>query len=73
MTILQLNLAMTVKNSNLLEYKNGKWVKSTDLDGWRISGIQQSEWGKAYQLSKYFKVYDWVADDGYNNFDKWIE
>jgi len=24
-------------------------------------------------LSKYFKVYDWVADDGYNNFDKWIE
>ncbi len=35
--------------------------------------IQQSEWGKAYQLSKYFKVYDWVADDGYNNFDKWIE
>ncbi len=58
---------------NLLEYKNGKWVKYTDLDGWRISGIQQSEWGKAYQLSKYFKVYDWVADDGYNNFDKWIE
>ncbi len=58
---------------NLLEYKNGKWVKYSDLDGWSISGINQSDWGKAYKLSKYFKVYDWVADDGYNNFDKWIE
>ena len=29
--------------------------------------------GNFYQLSKWYRVYDWVSDDGYNNFVKWVE
>lgn len=29
--------------------------------------------GKVVSLSQFFKTYDWVGDDGYNNFDKWIK
>ena len=61
------------KKVNLKEYKNNKWIKYEDLDGWSISGLAQSEWGKVYQLSKYYNVYDWVKNDGYQNFDKWID
>lgn len=57
----------------LSEYKNGKWVRYDNLDGWSVSGINQSDWGKSYKLSKYFDVYDWVDDNGYTNFDKWIQ
>jgi hypothetical protein len=56
----------------LYEFKNGKWVRYDNLDGWEVSGISQSEWGKVYQLSRYYNVYDWVADTGYSNFEKWI-
>lgn len=61
------------KKVNLLEYKNGKWVTYGDLDGWSVNGINQADWGKSYNLSKYFKVYDWINNDGYNKFEKWIE
>ena len=57
----------------LNEYKNGKWVRYSDLDSWNISGIKQSDWGKAYKLSNYYNVYDWSANNGYVNFEKWID
>lgn len=56
----------------LNEFKNGKWIRYDNLGGWEVSGIRQSEWGKAYQLSRYYDVYDWIIDDGYKNFEKWI-
>lgn len=30
-------------------------------------------WGKNYQFSRMYKIYDWVVDDGYNNLGDWIE
>ena len=30
-------------------------------------------WGRKYQFSKMYKIYDWMADDGYNNLGDWIE
>lgn len=60
------------KKISLLEYKNNNWVAYNDLDGWNVSNTKQEDFGKAYKLSKYYKIYDWVAGDGYNNFEKWI-
>jgi len=70
---LGINFSTNGQKLNLLEYKNNKWVKYGDLDGWSINGIKQSDWGKSYKLSKYCKVYDWVKNNGYSNFNKWIE
>ena len=28
---------------------------------------------RVYRLKDYFPVYDWVLDDGYNNFHKWVQ
>lgn len=60
------------KKIYLKEYLNGKWQKYEHLDGWDCNA-NRPDWGKAYKLSKYFSVYDWVNNDGYNNFDKWID
>lgn len=57
----------------LNEYKNGKWARYDNLDGWAVSNVSKSNWGKAFQLSKYYSVFDWVADNGYANFEKWID
>ncbi|MHB8127660.1 MAG: TIR domain-containing protein [Mobilitalea sp.] len=57
----------------LKEYKNGEWVSYDNLDGWSVSNTNQSNWGKAFKLSTYYKVYDWVSDNGYTNFGNWID
>ncbi len=60
---------------SLIERKNNKWHYYTDLNGWNVSNINKNNWGKSYTLSDFYgiKVYDWIKNCGYNNFDKWIE
>lgn len=62
------------KKLSLIEKKGEKWYYYNDLDGWAVSGISSANWGKSFTLSNYYniKVYDWITNDGYNNFDKWI-
>lgn len=62
------------KKVSLIEKKGDKWYYYKDLDGWTVSGINSTNWGKSFTLSNYYniKVFDWITDDGYNNFDKWI-
>lgn len=57
----------------LNEYKNGKWVRYDNLDGWAVSNTIQSKWGKAFKLSTFYNVYDWAGNNGYTNFEKWIQ
>ena len=38
------------------------------LDYWEVE-----QYGKKVPFSKLYKSYDWVNDDGYNNFSTWIE
>jgi hypothetical protein len=28
--------------------------------------------GKGFNLGAWYKVYDWVSEDGYNNFSSWV-
>lgn len=60
--------------ATLWEKVNGKWVKYERIDGsasYRVE-VAQKYRGNGYNLSNFFNVYDWVSDNGYNNFATWI-
>lgn len=57
----------------LRQYKNGSWIKYADVASYSINQAARSLRGKFFLLSKHIPVYDWVSDDGYNNFSDWIE
>jgi len=63
------------ETATLHEYSNGAWREFAEVDGgaaYRVSPVAQGYRGKGYKLSQCFPVYDWVADDGYNNFATWV-
>lgn len=65
------------KTVTMLEWKNGKWNPYTQIDGsasYRLENLAPVEYrGKCIQLSKLKAVYNWVENDGYNNFSDWVE
>ncbi|HEY0046927.1 MAG TPA: TIR domain-containing protein [Flavobacterium sp.] len=61
------------KKLNLHDYVDNKWITYPDLEGWDVKEIEQKYRGKIYRLSSNYNIYDWVDDDGYNNFLKWVE
>jgi len=57
----------------LYEEIRGKWADYGDLDSYSLAKIApQNKWGKWYGLSSIYPVYNWVKDDGYNNFGNWV-
>ncbi|MFO0256484.1 MAG: TIR domain-containing protein [Pseudanabaena sp.] len=59
----------------LQEWKNDKWRLYDELDSsasYRCNTVLQDYRGKFFQLSQLKPVYNWVEDDGYNNFAKWV-
>ena len=50
-----------------------KWVFYSDLDAFDINEQPVVKRGNNYQLSHWYKTYDWVANDGFNNFSSWID
>jgi len=60
------------KRLNLHDYIKSKWVKYSDLDGYAVNEVDEKYRGKIYRLSSDYPIYNWVDDDGYNNFSKWI-
>ena len=54
------------------EWKNEKWI-SFELYPESTMSFDEKYWGKQYQFSKFYELYDWVNDNGYNNLGKWIE
>ena len=55
------------------EYKKGKWVQYGDYDPYSLKTVvPQIKRGKFYKLSSDYPVYDWIKNDGYNNFSKWV-
>lgn len=60
--------------ATLWEIANGNWIKYDWIDGsssYRVD-VSQKYWGKGYDLSSFYSVYDWVANDGFNNFSTWV-
>jgi len=71
----QLTLAISADGSSIkvLQYANNAWLPYEDHPGWPLSKPAAPERrGKRIQLSTRYRVYDWVTDNGPDNFEKWI-
>jgi len=60
------------KRDNYQEHKNGSWVTYLDLKPSNRT-FDTKFWNQGYKLSNWVNCYDWVKDNGYNNFASWIE
>ncbi|SRR6266550_7111804 len=61
--------------ATLFELVNDKWQEYLEIDdgaSYRIEGVAQKYRGNGFDLTEFYQEYDWVADDGYNNFASWI-
>lgn len=58
---------------NLHDYINRKWIKYPDLESYSVKKVDEKYRNKIYRLSEDYPVYDWIGDDGYNNFSKWTK
>lgn len=62
----------TGKKLSLHNFIEGKWVDYTDLDGWEVSQVEEKDRNKIFRLSTIYPVYDWIDDNGYDNFATWV-
>jgi hypothetical protein len=61
--------------ATLHEIANGQWREYTEVDGsasYLIDAVPEQYRGHGYNFGSWYPVYDWVADDGYNNFSTWV-
>lgn len=68
-------VASSGETITLHEYINGAWKEFPEVDdgaSYRVSPVAQQYRGNGYKLSQWFPTYDWVVNDGYNNFSKWV-
>jgi hypothetical protein len=59
----------------LWEINNGKWEEYAEIDGsasFRTGGVAEQYRGKGFHLGSWYPTYDWIADNGYNNFGTWV-
>lgn len=62
-------------NGKLNDYQelvNGAWNIYQDLTP-SYKSFDEKFWGKGYRLSDWVNCYDWVKDNGYDNFATWVE
>jgi hypothetical protein len=66
----------TGDTATLWENVSGRWIEYTAMNGsatYRTGGVAEQYRGKGFNLAKWYAEFDWIANDGYNNFAKWIE
>ncbi|PEW86127.1 hypothetical protein CN446_29970 [Bacillus cereus] len=62
------------KQLHLYDWVGGKWVEYADLAPYKLKEIAPERLrGKIFRLSSDYPVYDWIEDDGYNNFASWVK
>lgn len=69
---LGLEISLDGKNGTPREWNGSQWIYYTDLGAFEISEQPAANRGNRLQLSHWLSVYDWVGDDGFNNFSSWI-
>lgn len=69
---LRLTFSADGRRVSLSEWSNGKWQEYSDLAGFSCGEVAQKWKGKDVQLSEFVQVYDWIADDGYENLGIWV-
>jgi hypothetical protein len=69
-------LAFTVDEDRLRfkEYRTSGWESARDVGDMALNDVAYKLGSKTnHTLATLFPIYDWQADDGYNNLGKWIE
>jgi len=69
-------VAFTVNGDQLQfkEYKQSGWQPASDVGSMALNDVVYNLGGKTnHTFSNLFPIYDWQADDGYNNLGTWIE
>ncbi len=59
----------------LWEKVNGQWKEYSEIDGsasYRTGGVAAQFRNKGFNLGNWFTTYDWVRNNGYENFSSWI-
>lgn len=49
-----------------------KWIYYNDLGAFRITQQPSHRRGKNFTLATWFSTYDWMSDNGFDNFGKWV-
>lgn len=60
------------KNGSPVVWNGQKWIYSMDVEPYSFKTPFTSNHDRVLQLTQWIGTYDWVADDGYNNFNNWI-
>jgi hypothetical protein len=62
------------KTGTLWELLNGKWVRYEEIDGDAdyATNVAEQYRAKGFNLSQWYSTYDWVAQNGYQNFPAWV-
>ena len=61
------------KKATPYEFNGSQWVAYSKLDPFEIPEQSNDVRNTYVKLSRCFPVYDWVIDDGYNNFEGWVK
>ena len=56
----------------LHNFVQGNWTDYNDLDGWTVNQVDERYRNIIYRFSDKYPIYDWIKDDGYDNFANWI-
>jgi hypothetical protein len=69
---LGLQISADGKKGSPTAWDGQNWVYYSDLDSFDINEQPIAKRGKNFQLSHWYNTYDWIANDGYKNFNSWI-
>lgn len=75
LTYLGVSFSETGQTATLHEIVNGQWRQYSEIDGsasYQTGGVGREYWGKGFNLSQWYRTYDWVANNGYSNFASWV-
>jgi hypothetical protein len=63
------------RTATLWEKIGDAWVKYDKIDGTADYGVQVGleHRGKSFNLSNFYSIYDWINNDGYNQFASWLK
>jgi len=63
------------RTATLWERDGANWTKYDRIDGSANFTVQvgSEHSGKGFNLGQFYRIYDWVGNDGYNNFAGWLK
>lgn len=63
------------ETATLWQTVGATWQQYSEIDGvasYRTGGLAQQYRGKGFNFAGWYPEYDWVTNDGYNSFARWI-